>query len=287
MSSVYLGYKVYDEKVYQLSMAVGKEAAKRGIKVFVEISTAQIYDAGKKPSAEDGKLKPWTLVAKSKLKAEEELKKLAGLNLIIARPAIVYGPNDVLGITPRLIIGAVYKHLKEEMTLLWTKDLKLNTVHVRDVARALWHMAATKDDKGGRVGDVVPGTTYNIVDKNDTDQGIVNKHIESIFGIKTGFQGTMISQFAKLNLDSVTEDVNDKHLQPWSELCKTGGIANTPLTPYLDKELLKDNSLSIEGIKIEKELEFKFDHPVMTEQLLREVIDGFIAQGIWPKDVTK
>ena len=59
-------------------MAVGKEAAKRGIKVFVEISTAQIYDAGKKPSAEDGKLKPWTLVAKSKLKAEEELKKLAG-----------------------------------------------------------------------------------------------------------------------------------------------------------------------------------------------------------------
>ncbi|KAL2918560.1 hypothetical protein HK105_201961 [Polyrhizophydium stewartii] len=279
--------EVYDEKVFQLSLTVAKEAAKRGVQVFVEVSTAQVYDAGKKPSAEDGKLKPWTLIAKAKLKAEEEIKKLPGLNLIIVRPAIVYGPSDILGITPRLIMGAVYRHLKEEMTLLWTKDLRLNTVHVRDVARALWHVAATKAENGGRMGPVVAGTVYNLVDKNDTDQGAVNKHIETIFGITTGFQGTMISQFAKLNLDSVTEDVNDKHLQPWSELCKSGGVANTPLTPYLDKELLKDNSMSIDATKIEKELGFAYSHPEMTEALLREVIDGFVAQGIWPQGTTK
>lgn len=88
---------------------------------------------------------------------------------------------------------------------------------------------------------------YNITDQ---DQGTINDHIEAIFGIKTGFQGTIISSFAKLNLDSVTEDVNDKHLQPWSELCKKEGVANTPLTPYLDKELLKDNALSIDGSKV-------------------------------------
>ena len=82
------------------------------------------------------------------------------------------------------------------------------------------------------------------------DQEVVNVHIREIFGIETGFQGTMISQFAKLNLDSVTEDVNDKHLQPWSDLCKGGGISNCPLSPYLDKELLKDNSLSVEGNKV-------------------------------------
>lgn len=38
---------------------------------------------------------------------------------------------------PRLIIGAVYRHLKEEMSLLWTKDLKLNTVHVKDVVKKI------------------------------------------------------------------------------------------------------------------------------------------------------
>jgi len=51
-------------------------------------------------------------------------------------------------------------------------------------------------------------------------------------------------------LESVTEDINDKHLQPWSELCKNSGVTNTPLTPYLDKELLKDNALSVDGSKV-------------------------------------
>ncbi|KAJ3038679.1 hypothetical protein HDV00_000428 [Rhizophlyctis rosea] len=279
--------EVYDEKVYQLSLTVAKEAAKRKVKAFVEVSTAQVYEADKKPSTEDAKLKPWTLIAKYKLKAEEELKKIAGLNLIIVRPAIVYGPSDIFGITPRLIVGAVYRQLKEKMELLWTKELKLNTVHVADVARALWHVAATKAEKGGRSGPVNPPEIYNLADKGATDQGIINGFIGSIFGIETGFQGTMISQFAKLNLESVTEDVNDKHLQPWSELCKAAGVVNTPLTPYLDKELLKDNSLSVDGSKIEKDLGFTYTVPEVTESSLKAVVDDFVVTGIWPKGTTK
>lgn len=44
----------------------------------MEVSTGQVYDAGKKASLEDDKPKPWTAIAKSKLKAEEELSKIAG-----------------------------------------------------------------------------------------------------------------------------------------------------------------------------------------------------------------
>lgn len=53
-----------------------------------------------------------------------------------------------------------------------------------------------------------------------------------------------------MNMDSVTEDINEMHLEPWSELCKAGEVANTPLTPFLDKELLKDNALSVDGSKV-------------------------------------
>jgi len=279
--------EVYEEKVFSLSVTVGNEAAKQKIPVFVELSTAQVYESGKKASDESSKTKPWTLIAKSKLRAEEELAKISGLNLIILRPAIVYGPSDILGITPRLIIGAVYRQLKEEMKLLWTKDLKINTVHVEDVAKALWHVSTNKSEKGGRDGPVTSKEIYNVADKGDTDQGTVNGFIKAIFGIETGFQGTMISSFAKLNLDSVTEDVNDKHLQPWSELCKAGGISNTPLTPYLDKELLKDNALSINGSKIEKDLNFQYRHPVMTQELVQDVIDQFVENNIWPSGTTK
>ncbi|KAJ3323718.1 hypothetical protein HDV06_001448 [Boothiomyces sp. JEL0866] len=280
--------EVYDEKVFQLSVTVAKEAAKRKIRAFVEVSTGQVYEAGKKPSNEESKIKPWTLVAKAKAKAEEEISKIPGLNLIIIRPAIVYGPFDILGITPRLIIGAVYSHLKEEMKFLWTKDLKINTVHVADVVRALWHVTATTAEKGGReTATISSPEIYNLADKGDTDQGTVNTFIEKIFNIATGFQGTVVSQFAKLNLESITEDVNEKHLQPWSELCKAGEIANTPLTPYLDRELLKDNALSIDGSKIEKTLNFKYIHPEMTEGLVRQVIDEFVQAKIWPAGTTK
>ncbi|KAJ3083563.1 hypothetical protein HK102_001015 [Quaeritorhiza haematococci] len=280
--------EVYEEKVYQVTVTAAKEAAKRKVKAFIEVSTAQVYESTSKPSNEEGKLKPWTLIAKYKLKAEEEISKLKELPLVIVRPAIVYGPNDILGITPRLIIGAVYRQLKEEMKLLWTKDLKINTVHVHDVVRALWHVAASKDEKGGRSDSVVAGHVeiFNLADKSNTDQGAVNEHIQKIFGIQTGFQGTVISQFAKLNLESVTEDVNDKHLQPWSELCKAAGVINTPLTPYLDKELLKDNALSVDGSKVETKLGFHYEIPTMTEENLRAVVDDFVAIGIWPKGTT-
>lgn len=263
--------EVYNEKVFTLSISCAKEAAKRNVKVFVEVSTAQVYDSGKKPSNENGSCKPWTILAKHKLKAEEELKKIPGLNLIIVRPAIVYGPSDISGITPRLVVGAVYKELKEEMKLLWTKDLRINTVHVKDVAKGIWHLIMK-----GKVGE-----TYNLADKGDTDQETINAIIRSIFKIETGFQGTIISNFAKLNLQSVTEDVNDKHLQPWSDLCRKSNVQNSPLTPYLDQELLYNNSLSVDGSKIE-ETGFQYDYPKITEELIKEVLQQFVEINIFP-----
>lgn len=90
---------VYEEKVFKIAVVIGTEAAKRRIPVFVEVSTAQLYDGGKKAATEDSKIKPWTLVAKAKAKAEDALREISGLNLILIRPSVVYGPNDVLGIS--------------------------------------------------------------------------------------------------------------------------------------------------------------------------------------------
>ena len=65
---------------------------------------------------------------------------------------------------PRLIVGAVYKKTGETMKTLWTKELRLNTVHVEDVARALWHVAL----HGAR------GRVYNVADKGDSTQESIN-----------------------------------------------------------------------------------------------------------------
>lgn len=80
----------------------------------------------------------------------------------------------------------------------------------------------------------------------------------------------------------MTEEVNDKHLKPWSDLCKRSGITNTPLTPYLDPELLYNNPLSVDGSAIEA-TGFKYDHPTLEEKSIREIIDYYTQQNLFPK----
>jgi len=265
---------VYQELVYDITMKAAHAAAKHGADKFIEVSTAQVYAADKKPKKEDAKLSPWTSIAKYKLKAEEDIKKIEELNWVIVRPAIVYGPGDKSGLAPRIVTGAVYKKINEKMKFLYEADLRINTVHVRDCARALWALA-----EKGKVS-----TIYNLADKNDTDQGKINGILEKIYGIKTGFTNKMTNIMASsgLSLKMVTEGVNDKHVQPWVGLCKDENINYTPLSPYLDPELLSDKSLSIDGSTIES-IGFKYEHPQVTEELIRESIDYYLKQGLFPK----
>eukprot|EP00727_Mastigamoeba_balamuthi_P014435 m51a1_g9616 putative nad dependent epimerase (367) ;mRNA; f:1086466-1088291 len=262
---------IYQEKLHDVLLKVGQEAAKhKGIKKFVHLSTAQVYDAGKKPSKETSSLDPWTVVAKVHLKAEQTLKTL-GLPLVILRPATVYGPGDTTGLAPRIICAAVYKHLDEKMKFLWSGDMRMNTVHVADVCRAMWHAATT----------LPSGALYNLADKNDTDQEKVAKILETVFGIQTSFVGALMSNVAKMNLKGVAEEINDKHLKPWSDLCKAASITTTPLTPYLDPELLYNNSLSVDGSGIEA-TGFKYQYPTVSVDLIRAQIKYHADLNLFP-----
>lgn len=268
---------VYKENIIDLSVKCAKIAAKHNVKKFIEVSTAQIYDAGKKPSAEGDKEKPWTNLASAKLEAENELKKIEGLNLVIVRPAIVYGPGDMNGITPRIICAAVYQKLEQTMEFLWDSEMKINTVHVNDVCSALWHLALN-----GTNGEV-----YNLADQNDTDQGSVNNLLSELFGIKCSCWGTLKTKAAvMISMKKVAETANEKHLTPWSELCKEKGITNTPLSPYLDEEILYHNPLSIDGTKI-TQTGFTYAHPKMDVALLKEAIQHFIDLEYFPQGLLK
>ena len=85
-------------------------------------------------------------------------------------------------------------------------------------------------------------------------------------------------------MDSVTEDINEKHLAPWAELLKKSGIRSSPLSPYLDEELLYNNALAVNGSKIEKETGFTYSVPNMTKARLVEIIDDYKKLNVWPRD---
>ncbi|CAJ0633906.1 14093_t:CDS:2 [Entrophospora sp. SA101] len=268
---------VYEERIFNLSVRNAKEAARRQVKVFVELSTAQIYKSSKEPNKEDAKIEPWTTIAKYKYKAEEELKKIQG-------PAMVYGLSATMGLVPRLVCGRIYQYINEEMKFLWNERLKVNTVHVHDVSRAMWYIAEWyqvnhKADKGPLI--------YNLADPGDTDQEKINNMISTLFNITTGFHKQLTSYAAEKALDEAVDVSNEKHMKPWTDLTRENKINNTPLTPYLDKEILYNNDLSVDGRKICDETQFNYEFPEVTQASLKEIIDDYVGLGLWPGEIER
>jgi nucleoside-diphosphate-sugar epimerase len=161
------------------------------------------------------------------------------------------------------------------MTCLYSKDLRINTVHADDVAKAL-HFLCTNGDSGA---------TFNLADHNDTDCGKINDLLEQIFGIKTAFLNSMkMAMASQMGSKWLVAFANDEHLKPFSDACKKYGINDTPLTPYLDEELIKDVAVAVDGSAIQK-LGFTYDHPHLTADSLKEVMHDFIKKGAFPKEM--
>ncbi|KAH3716248.1 hypothetical protein DPMN_058967 [Dreissena polymorpha] len=263
--------KVYSEGIVRLSLNCAKEAEKRNIKFYIEMSSGQMASSEKKGVTEDCKPDPWTKLAEHKLAVEQELQQLTSLKYAVLRPAIVYGPGDSHGLTPRLMIGAIYKYIKQKMKMLWTKQLHMNTVHVEDLCRAVWHVLQQQQS----------GNVYNVVDRGDTTQGLVSDLVAQVFGISYEFLGAVKSNLARVNMAAVVEDINDKHMTPWAEACTLEGITNTPLNPFLDQELLYNKHLFLDGSKLES-TGFTFDHPELKASYLQQVLDDYIKMKIFP-----
>lgn len=266
---------VYKEGILKLSLNCATEAAKLNVKRFVEVSSGHMCSSNKVPHKEDGKLEPWTYVAKFKRQVEEELHNIDGLRFTVVRPAIIYGIGDRHGLVPRLVIGAVYKHLGEMMKLLWGKDLKMNTVHVIDLCRAIWHLAL-QDDTVSQI--------YNVVDKGDSTQGMISNLISEIFNINHDYWGSVSLSLCKLDMATLVDEVNDKHLGPWAEACTQSGVENTPLTPYIDQELLYNKHLYLDPSKLES-TGFSWQVPHITRDKLQEIIDDYVVMNLFPRSL--
>ncbi|KAH6898971.1 hypothetical protein B0T10DRAFT_125341 [Thelonectria olida] len=244
-----------------------------------------VYKSDSSPSKEGDKLKPWSKIAVFKLKAEEELAQIEGLNLVIVRLPHVYGPYASQWVATALCMARTYQHLEGEMKWLWTKELRTNTAHIDDVTRALWDITAWYDagKAGWDLGSMGKNVTFNVVDKGATSQGTMATIIGELFKIETGFQGQLISTFARLHLDSVVDDVNDELLGPWADLLAKAEITRPgPLTPFMEKELLKDTDLSMDGSRLEKLLGFQYTKPTLTKELVEDVIESYKKMNWWP-----
>jgi len=161
------------------------------------------------------------------------------------------------------------------MESLYDKNLRTNTVHVKDVVKALWFLTSHGDS----------GSIWNLCDTSDTDQGKIHELLEEIYGIKTGFLNAIKMKAASgMGTKFLVGIANDEHLKPFSDACKSHGVVDTPLTPYLDEELIKPNYTAVDGTAITK-LGFQYDYPKISADLCKEVLNDYVEKGYFPKQM--
>lgn len=282
---------VYEVRSYGLSVALGREVARRGISALVECSTAHVYKPGSSPRKEEDKLQPWHKLAQWKLKASEEQRKIPGLNLVALRLPHVYGPYDSGYYAMGICLARVHLELDKNLELLYTKDLKVNTLYVKDAASAIWTAAEWRAAQGPSApasdGDtaalVPPPFIFNVVDHGDTRQEHVAEALSTVFGLKCTFVGSLVSQLAKLNLDDAVDDMNEMTLQVWAELLEKSKIDRPgPISPFVEKDVLKDQDMSIDGSRFESITGWKPSRERFDAESVREMVESYKRMGWWP-----
>ncbi|KAJ5179166.1 hypothetical protein N7492_002376 [Penicillium capsulatum] len=281
---------VYEARSCGLSVTLGKEVARRGIPAFVECSTAHVYKSGSSPRKESDKLQPWHNLAKWKLKAADELMKIPGLQYCALRLPHVYGEYNPGYFAMAICLARVHLEMEQDLELLYTKDLKVNTLHVKDAASALWRAAEWRASKSADDPSLPESfknpqvaNAFNVVDHNDTQQEHVANALAEVFDLKVSFIGSLVSQLAKMSLDDVVDDMNEVSLQTWADLIEKAKIERPgPIGPFLERDVLRDQDMSIDGSLFETTTGWKPQYARFDAESIRQMVESYKRMGWWP-----
>ncbi|GAA5976563.1 hypothetical protein JCM10908_005549 [Rhodotorula pacifica] len=311
---------VHMERTLRLASALGNAAREHKVGAYIR-RLPTCYRAGKEQKGRVGAsgvvAEPWGKLAAWHHEAARALASIEGLKLVLVRPGLLYGPFVVSGVTPRLAVGEVYRHEGEKLDLLWSEDLAQNTVHAADFASALVKTAqwacsqpsreailethseplapaaelsktivdsVTTSESFKPPGGDIRATVFCAVDDGETTQLDIARVTEEVMGVKIGFQGKIISSFAKLNLDDVTSDVNDKHLESWNNMLHASSppiSSSVPVSPAIPADLLGPEAISFDNSALKRLTGWAPKHS-LTAKVTRETVEGFKAEGHWP-----
>jgi len=296
----------------QVARMIGLEAAKRKVKAYVRLQQPFYQTSSKGSHDEKDDPKP---VGVAGTWWHETLRMLAAiddLNLVILRVGFAYGPYTNHGIlTSAITVGAVYGYLKKPMKYLWSPGKNpTNSVHVGDVAGAVWSLAEWMASQGRKAADALAGEVipfhndkskvkevegmpphdqklvaplFNLVDDSNSTLLSVGQVVTSFFGTTFEFFNFVENAFLKL-MDDAVEEINEHHVGGWTEMIQTSNppIPNTPLSAYMDKYALDKHVVAFDNTKIKEVVGYTLKHPYFNHDEIKDLVDKWKAEGSWP-----
>ncbi|CCA73720.1 hypothetical protein PIIN_07675 [Serendipita indica DSM 11827] len=309
--------EVHIQHTFRVAVALAKAAAKRPhiqsyIRMVGPFSEHTDFKKKWKESEEKG-WRPWGARGTWWLEAARAVASIPNLPLVVIRCATVYGPEIIrLEACITILCGLIYKSIDKEMKFLWNPRMRKNTIHIYDLAGAIWACAQWIADKdrataNALAGDILPPSgdkdvpnvpdavpksaggilvpCFNITDDGDTTQETMNNAVGRLFGIKVGFHGTITNVISGMRMRDVAEDVNESHMQEWGKIIQMANppVPRTPLSPYVDLHILDEHGIAMDNEKLKRIVGYKMTYPSFCEDTIRQFINWARSEGIWPE----
>ncbi|KAI9452322.1 NAD-P-binding protein [Russula earlei] len=272
---------------------IGGEAARRNVKAYVRLQQPWYESPEKGSHDEKEDVKPNGVIGTWWHETLRILGAIEGLNLVIVRVGLVYGPYIDFGLMTNV--------LTKPMKSLWSPGRNaMNTVHSDDVAGGLWAAAEWivsqqiywKNDKS-KVPEVVGMQPpekkiivplFNLTDDNGTTLDKAGKTMTGVFGTTFEYHNFVTSAMMRLRLEDLVEDINEAHVSGWAEMLTRSDppVTKTPLSAYMDPFSLSKHTVAFSNKKIQRIIGYHLRRPNMTADVLYEIVDKWKAEGIWP-----
>lgn len=160
----------FDAVNHRLAIELAIKAKAAGVRRFVFVSTIYTIAGNPLPLKPDMPLNPRDDYGRAKAKAEADLREISGIEIVIARPVLVYGPGA------RANLKALIKLCNSGLPLPFgLADNRRSFVSLENVARALTFLSLAPTEKvAGRVfhlAEPQPRSTKELVTKLRTALG--------------------------------------------------------------------------------------------------------------------
>ena len=154
----------FDAVNHRLAVELAAKAKAAGVRRFVFVSTIYTIAGNPSPLTPDMPLRPRDDYGRAKAKAEADLRELNGIEVVIARPVLVYGPGA------RANLKALIKLCDSGLPLPFgLADNRRSFVSLENVAHALTFLSVAPAEKvAGRVfhlAEPQPRSTKELVTK--------------------------------------------------------------------------------------------------------------------------
>ncbi|KJA18608.1 hypothetical protein HYPSUDRAFT_69848 [Hypholoma sublateritium FD-334 SS-4] len=296
---------------FAVARILGLEAVKHNVKAYVRVHHPFYETSSKHAASEKDDVKPVETMGIWWHESLRQLASIENLNLVVLRVGFVYGPyTDFGNVISAMTVASVYGYLKKPMKFMWSPGKNpTNTVHVDDVAGGAWACANWISGKGRKAADELAGVPilfhndkskvsevegmlphdakpvaplFNLVDDSNTTLLSTGKTVSSFFG--TTFEFFNVIEAAVFKFMDDLEDINEHHVEGWIEMLTTSDppITNTPISAYMDKYTLEKHVVGLDNTKIKEIVGYKLIHAEFNHENIKEIVDKWKEQKLWP-----